>query len=163
VPFTKIGMEPIVRDTAAASGTDPHCRHGALPLLVGRTPLRRFLTTSRASHFLFCLLGLWLLLRCWFGLCLLLCCRLSLLLLLRCRFGLLLLLRCWLSLLLFLRCRLGLLLLLRCRFGLLLLLRCWLSLLLFLRCRLGLLFVGMRPARRRELSVRELRAGLLHL
>jgi hypothetical protein len=39
VPSAKIGTEAIVGYTSSASGTEPQCRHCALSLLFGRTPL----------------------------------------------------------------------------------------------------------------------------
>ena len=141
VSFTKIATEPIVRYATAAGGTEPQCRHSALPLLVGRTPLRWLLRRPLIGLSLVYRFGLWLL-SGWLSLLLLLRYWLSLLLLLSGWLGLLLVLRYWLSLLLLLRYWLGLLLLLSGWLGLLLFLRCWLSLLLFLRCWLGFLLVG---------------------
>ena len=135
--FTKTGTEVLLRYANAGSGTQPQCRHGTLPLLVGRASLMSRLLPRGLSGFLFCLLGLWLLL-CWLV-------------------GLLLLLRCGLGLLLWLCCLVCLLLLLRRWLGLLLLLCCWLGLLrwLGLLCRLGLLLLLCRLS----LLLRLLREG----
>jgi len=107
MPSAKIGTEAIVGYTSSASGTEPQCRHCALTLFFGRTPLSML---PRLLWLAFCLLLLLfpLLMLLTLGLLLWLsCCRLSLLLTL----GLLLWLSCCGLSLLLLLFRLGLLLL----------------------------------------------------
>jgi len=106
VPSAKIGTEAIVGYTTSASGTEPQCRHRALSLLFGRTPLSMLPWLLWLAFRLLLLFPLLMLLT--LGLLLWLpCCGLSLLLTL----GLLLWLPCCGLSLLLLLFRLGFLLL----------------------------------------------------